>query len=149
MKEKALDKAMRLCSRSEKCAKDVKNKLLQWKVSANLHSDIITELYDKNFLNDARYAKSYVNDKINLSRWGKQKIFFALKLKEIPEDIIQQALDEVDTERYLNGLVTLLETKQKNLKADSDYEKMGKLIRYGQSRGFTMSEINIALNRIL
>lgn len=148
-KEKALQKAMRLCSRREKSAKDIKDKLKVWKVEEEFHLDIVNALYEGKFLDDNRYAQSYVNDKIYLSKWGKQKVFFSLKIKEIPEEIIQKAIDEVEEERYQAGLVKLLEAKQKSIKAISDYEKIAKLVRFGQSRGFTIDEVNKALNQIL
>lgn len=149
MKEKALRRAMQLCSRSEKSTKDIREKLKQWGVTEDLYESIITELREGKFLDAMRYARSYAHDKIYLSRWGKQKVFFALKIKEIEEGIIEQVLADIDSVRYEEGLRDLLETKKKSVKAKSDYEKMAKLIRFGQSRGFTMAEINKALNEIV
>lgn len=148
-KEKALHRAMQLCNRSEKCAKDIREKLSQWKVAENFHESIIADLYEGKFLDDMRYAQSYTHDKIYLSKWGRQKVYFGLKLKEIREEIIEKAVANIDEERYAEGLRELLEKKVKNVKAKSDYEKMAKLIRFGQGRGFTMSEINRALNQVV
>ncbi len=147
--KKGLQQAMRLCSRSEKCAKDIKDKLRQWQIDEEAHQEIIQQLYEQKFLDDVRYTECYVNDKIYLSKWGKQKVRFALKYKEISEFVIEDALALIDEERYLCGLEKLLASKRKTVKASTDYEKMAKLIRFGQSRGFTISEINKALNNVL
>lgn len=149
MKEKALQRAMRLCSRSEKSGKDIKEKLQQWGVPSELHEEIITQLYEQQFLDDKRYANSYVHDKIYLSKWGRQKVFFALKYKNIEEQIITKTIATIDEERYQEGLRHLLEKKAKSISAKNTYEQIAKLIRFGQSRGFTTAEINKALNEIL
>lgn len=148
-KQEALQKAMRLCSRSEKSPKDIREKLKQWNISASFHEEILEELHAKNFLNNMRYAQGYVHDKAYLNQWGKQKICFALRLKDIPQETIERAIATIDEQRYEEGLAKLLQTKQKTLKAASDYEKIAKLIRFGQGRGFTMAEINKALNHIV
>ncbi len=148
-KKKALQKAMRLCSRSEKCAKDIREKLFQWKIVSDWHDEIIEQLYEQKFLDDRRYVESYVHDKIYLSKWGKQKVRFSLQCKEINANVIEDALATIDEQRYLDGLEKLLESKKKTVKAPTDYERMAKLIRFGQSRGFGMEEINKALNNIL
>lgn len=148
-KEKALQKAMRLCSRSEKCAKDIREKLYQWEVPNEFYDEIIETLYDKNFINDKRYAECFANDKIYLSKWGKQKVRFSLKMKGISENLITNAIDTIDTARYNEILRKLLIAKKKTIKASSDYERLAKLIRYGQGRGFTATEINQALNGIV
>lgn len=149
MKEKGLQKAMRLCSRSEKSARDIRQKLQQWNIEKELHKEILKELYAANFLDDMRYAQGYVHDKVYLNKWGKQKVYFALKMKEVPEHIIEEAIATIDEQRYEEGLLNLLKTKEKSLKETSSYDKMTKLIRFGQSRGFTMTEINKALNNII
>lgn len=149
MKEKGLQKAMRLCSRSEKSALDIRQKLRQWDIEKGLHEEILKELYKANFLDDMRYAKGYVHDKVYLNKWGKQKVYFALKMKEIPEHIIEEAVATIDQKRYEEGVLSLLKNKEKSLKVASSYDKMAKLIRFGQSRGFTMTEINKALNNII
>ncbi|PID89264.1 MAG: RecX family transcriptional regulator [Bacteroidia bacterium] len=148
-RDRALRKAKNLCAKSEKCAKDIKEKLRQWEIPIEFYEEIIEALYAGKFLDDLRYAESYVHDKIYLSKWGKQKVAFSLRSKDIADVTIQQALQEIDSERYEKGLLELLQKKEKSVKAKSVYEKKAKLIRFGVSRGFSMSEIDKILNEIV
>ncbi len=112
-KKKALQKAMRLCRRSEKCAKDVREKLFHWKIASDWHDEIIAQLYEQNFLDDRRYVESYVHDKIYLNKWGKQKVRYALQLKGLLASLVNEILEEVDKERYELGLLNLLQIMKK------------------------------------
>ncbi len=148
-RDRALRKAKNLCARSEKCAKDIREKLCQWKTPVEFYEEIIEILYAGKFLDDLRYAESYVHDKIYLSKWGKQKVAFSLRMKNIADVTIEQALQEIDNECYEKGLLELLQKKERSVKAKSVYEKKAKLIRFGVSRGFSMSEIDKILNEII
>ncbi len=147
-KDKALRKAKHLCAKSEKCAKDIREKLRQWGTPVEFYEEIVEALYAGKFLDDLRYAESYVHDKIYLSKWGKQKVVFSLRMKNIPDVTVEKALQEVDSERYEKGLLELLQKKERSVKARNAYEKKAKLIRFGISRGFSMSEIDKILNEI-
>ncbi len=149
VRDRALRKAKNLCARSEKCAKDIRAKLRQWETPVEFYEEIIEALYAGKFLDDLRYAESYVHDKIYLSKWGKQKVAFSLRMKNVADVTIEQALQEVDSERYEKGLLELLQKKERSVKARNAYEKKAKLIRFGMSRGFSTSEIDKALNKII
>ncbi|HEX5112803.1 MAG TPA: RecX family transcriptional regulator, partial [Saprospiraceae bacterium] len=63
---------MQYCAKAEHCTQDVVSKLNAWKVDESEVESILEQLRNENFINDARYAKAYVNDKWKLDRWGKK-----------------------------------------------------------------------------
>ena len=70
----------------------------------------------------------------------------ALWQKHIDEDIRKRVLSEVSDEEYLNVLRPLLKQKQRSVKAQSDYERNQKLIRFAVGRGFTFDIIRQCLD---
>lgn len=144
----ALSKAMAICSKAEKCVSDIQIKLDEWGIeSADAHNIIKTLILEK-FIDQERYARYFVRDKFRFNQWGKVKIVFMLKSKKIPAALIDEALQEINYETYLELLVRLLKDKAKKTKFVNEYDKKGKLIRFAQSKGFEFEEINEALKSI-
>jgi len=132
---KYLTKAMQWCSHTERCKTDLKQKLRQWKAPAYLYDPIADELQNENFIDENRYANAYVSDKFRFNKWGKTKIYHALKQKQIPEKFISQALQTIDDEDYIATARTLM--KEKNRQIDDEYQKRKqKVFRFMATRGF-------------
>ena len=106
----------------------------------------MARLVKERYVDDERYARAFVKDKVRYNKWGRRKVEQALWQKHIDEDISQQALDEVDDEEYLNVLRPLLKQKIKSIKAENDYERNQKLVRFALGRGFTFDIIKQCLD---
>ena len=50
--------------------------------------------------------------------------------------MIQEALTEIDDEKYIEVLRELIDSQRKKIKGKSEYEVKGKLYNYALSRGF-------------
>ena len=97
------------------------------------------------FVDDERYTRAFVNDKIKYNQWGRRKIEQALWAKGISRDIQKSVLDEVDEEEYIKVLRPLLKSKERSISARNEFERQMKLIRFAQSRGFSMEQIERCL----
>ena len=102
-------------------------------------------MIEERYIDEERYARAFVKDKILYSKWGRRKIAQALWMKHIDEHIQQQVLDDVDDEEYLRVLRPLIRSKQRSTRAESTYELNTKLIRFGMSRGFSVDLIKRCL----
>lgn len=140
-KQHALSQLMAMCSKCEKCTDDVKQKLNDWDISATETAEIIDILQKEQFINDERYAAFYVRDKFRFNKWGRIKISYMLKSKNISPQLIKKSLDEISEKDYTETLGTLLREKSKSIKTDDEYERKSKLIRFAQSRGFEFEVI--------
>jgi len=138
-----LEKARRYCLRGEKCRNDLQKKLFQWQIPSQLHETIINTMIDERFIDESRFARSFVNDKCYLSKWGKIKIRYALSGKQIPVALINKALTEIDMNKYRNILQELAENKQKQIaKKESDpWNTKQKRYAFLAQRGFESYEI--------
>ena len=134
--DQVLDKMAKYCAYQERCVKEVRDKLKTFEISEEEKTKILEYLLDNRFVNDERFAKSFVRGKINQSGWGVNKIRFHLVQKGIAKEIIDEALSQTDEEVYRQRLIDILQTKVKTVKADSDFEKKRKLAAYAMQKGF-------------
>lgn len=135
-----------LCARSEHCQYEMTEKMRRWELGNDLQARVIARLVSERYVDDERYARAFVKDKIIYNKWGRRKIEQALWQKHIDEDIRQQVLDEVDDEEYLSVLRPLLKQKRRTTKANSDYEMNQKLMRFALGRGYTFDLIRQCLD---
>ena len=134
-----LDKMAKYCAYQERCVKDVVEKLKSFDLPQSEKDLILNYLVENRFVNDERFAKSFVRGKINQSGWGLNKIRFHLMQKGIDKEIINEAIGNTDEEVYRQRLVEILQVKSKSIKSESDFEKKRKLAAYAIQRGFEAS----------
>ena len=134
--DQVLDKIAKYCAYQERCVKEVRDKLKTYCISQEDKNKIIDYLLDNHFVDDKRFAKSFVRGKINQSGWGLNKIRFHLAQKGIAKDIIDEAMEQTDEEVYRQRLMDILKTKSKTVKAENDFEKRRKLAAYAMQKGF-------------
>lgn len=139
--EEARLKAEAYCSMAERCTDDVLRKLGQWGTPEDTHGAIVDALREEKYIDDRRYAVAFVRDKYRFNQWGRIKISQALRVKHVALEDISAALEEIDEEEYESILVSLLLKKRQGIKANSDYERNGKMIRFAASHGYEMGEI--------
>ena len=139
--EVARNKAEAYCSASEHCRADVLLKLQQWGAPDDAWELILKHLEEEKYIDDQRYATFFVRDKYRFSQWGRIKISQALRMKHVVSEYIHTALEEIDEEEYTSVLISLLQKKQRSVKAANDYERNGKIIRFALSHGYDMGEI--------
>jgi regulatory protein len=143
--KKALVKAQNLCASQEKCKSDIRKKLYDWNIKPDDIENIIDQLTESKFIDETRYAEYFVRDKFRFNKWGRIKIEFALKQKQIPQEIIRKALSEINETEYCESLKNELIKKHKSIKDTEPYKIKEKLLRFAQSRGY---EPEISLREI-
>ena len=135
-----------ICAQAEHCEQEMRDKMKRWEIDETVQNRIIDRLTKERYIDNERYARAFVKDKIRYNKWGRRKVQQALWMKRIDNDIQQRVLDEIDEKEYLDVLRPLLKQKRKSIKADSDYELNQKLVRFALSRGFTFDIIRQCLN---
>ena len=135
-----------LCAQAEHCQQEMRDKMRRWEIDETVQNRIIDRLIKERYVDDERYARAFVKDKIRYNKWGRRKVQQALWQKRIDADIQQRVLDEIDEKEYLDILRPLLKQKRKSIKAESDYELNQKLVRFALGRGFGFDIIRQCLN---
>ena len=145
MKQKTEQEALitltALCAASEHCQQEMLDKMNRWQLPEEEQAHVMEYLVKNKYIDEERFTRAFVMDKILYNKWGRRKIEQALWLKRIPKEIQTKILDETDENEYLNVLRPLLNSKRRSIKANNDYELNMKLIKFALSRGFTFDLI--------
>lgn len=147
-KEQVLVKLTSLCAKSEYCTEDMRNKMKRWEIDAHIQDEVIDYLIEERYIDDARFTRAFVKSKIQYNKWGINKIKEALYLKHISQDVYEPILNEIENDNYKETLLNLLSHKIKSVKANTEYEKKGKLIRFALQRGFTMEQAMSCIEKL-
>ncbi len=132
-----LNKARKYCSYQERCIAEIKSRLIEWKASERTIEMIIQTLEKEDYINEERYAISFALGKLRNNKWGKNKIFYAMSQKRIPEIYIQMGLNEIDDEEYINTLKFIISSKKIDEK--DEFKRNNKMVRYAVQKGFQAS----------
>ncbi|MXV52299.1 RecX family transcriptional regulator [Pedobacter sp. HMF7647] len=135
-KNEAVSKIESYCAYQERSQKEVRYKLIDLGIYGEDLETIISDLIQQNFLNEERFAKAYALGKFRMKQWGKIKIRQGLKLKGVPEKLIQKALKQIDDDDYYQTLATLLDKKTLQTVAKNPIQNRYKLSQYATAKGY-------------
>ena len=145
----AVQRLEALCARSERASGDLRRKLQTWGIPADVAEKILDDLRRRRFLDDGRFARSFVHDKLMYDRWGRIKIRMYLKQKQVPSEEIDAALSDIDMETYVGILDRLLRAKARTLSPDLEPRlRREKIARFGIARGFEPQLVFKALREL-
>lgn len=119
----ALKKLQRYCAYQDRCHQEVRTKLLSLQVYGDDLEQIMAELVSDNFLNEQRFAESYVRGKFRIKKWGRIKIKMELKKRRISDYCIRKGMKEIEEEEYLQTLQTLINKKKADVVGKSNPKK--------------------------
>ncbi len=143
--KEATIKLMQFCAYRDRSQKEVEEKLREMRMIPEACEQITIQLMRENFLNEERFAHSFVRGKFRIKKWGRIKIKQELKQRDISAPLIKSAFTEIDESEYFTTLEAVAKKKLKLIKKVNPYKKKQKLIAYLQQRGF---EIPIILDVI-
>ena len=146
--EKAYARMARICSQKECAPFDVVRKLRRMDLPEPVIDKIIDRLKKGKYIDEKRFIRSYIHDKLHFNKWGRRKIVLSLKQKQLPQELIERVFSEFSDDSFGESLQPVLEKKWKTIKGKSDYEKRGKLIRYALARGFSMEEVMVCMKKM-
>jgi regulatory protein len=137
-KEQALQKLRHYCGYQERCHQEVKEKLYDLGVRKNEHDEIISTLIEENYLNEERFAIAFAGGKFRVKQWGRVKIKYELKQRQVSEYSIKKAMKQIEEKEYLAVLKKLVDDKYASLKAEQYLVRKKKTMDYLIQRGFEM-----------
>lgn len=128
-------KAADYCSMQEHCCSEVEQKLRLWQTEEPMIAGIISRLLNEGFINEKRYASAFARGKFRNLQWGRVKIRFELRQKKIPATIINQALEDLGEEEYMQVLKEIVDKKLKSLGGRTRGNQL-KAMRFAAGKGF-------------
>lgn len=134
--QEATKKLEHYCAYQERCHQEVRQKLESMHMIPKVIDVIIVHLLQHNFLNEARFAKTFVSGKFRIKRWGRHRLTLELKRKGISKVNINQSLAEIRNEEYIEVFNDLAEKKANSITETNKFKKRKKIIDYLLYRGW-------------
>lgn len=138
-------KAAAFCAYQERCISEIREKMYEWKVESEDATQIIEKLIEEKYIDEERFAKLYAGSKFRTKKWGKLKIRYMLKQKNIPNTLIIKGLQEINPETYYEVLQELALQKKEAMKSNFD---KAKLYNHLISKGYENDLVREAINEL-
>lgn len=143
--QEAFAKLSALCARAEHSSGEMLQKMRDWYIDQSAQERVLARLQDMGFIDDERYARAYIADKMRYNQWGRRKIAQGLWQKGVDRTVYDPLLREIERDEFIAILRPLLEAKRRTVRAESPYEQRMKLVRFAVGRGFDLDEIEACL----
>jgi regulatory protein len=147
-KEQALQKLRHYCGYQERSHSDVKEKLYNLGVWKKEHDEIISTLIEGNYLNEERFAMAFARGKFRMKQWGRVKIKYELKQKQVSDYSIKKAIKQIDEEEYRATLHKLAEERYASLKGEQYLIRKKKTMDHLLQKGYEMELIRPIIETI-
>lgn len=142
-KEQAHQKAKHYCAYQERCHSEVKEKLYGFGLRKTEVEELLSKLIEEDYLNEERFAVQFAGGRFRMKQWGRVKIKYELKQKQVSEYVIRKALKTIDEDDYQSTLFKLYEQKQQQLSSEKNiFIKKRKLQDYLLQKGYELQLIN-------
>lgn len=143
--QEALQKLSKYCVYQDRCHQEVETKLKSMNMIPEARAKIISELIKHDFLNEERFAMSYVRGKFNQKGWGRIRLKQELKRREISEYLRRKAINQIKENDYLEKLSALAQKKYTQLGKDNSWASKAKLKNHLIYKGY---ELHLILDEI-
>ncbi len=134
-------KMQKYCAYQDRCHSEVRNKLLQLKVYGDDLENIMSDLIQQDYLNEERFACSYVRGKYRMKKWGRDKILMELKKRRISAYCIKKGMAEIDEEEYLQNLESLFVKYKAQYDGQPEFVKKQKVYGALRRKGYGNDEV--------
>ena len=142
-----LEKMRSYCMYQERSIQEVKKKLTCLQVISKTKSKIINHLIDDDYLNEVRFAKSFIQGKLRIKKWGRIKLNYELRIRGVKKFIIDEQINKISNDDYYDYFNEFSNNKIKILKGSKDQKKRS-FINYFTYRGWENNLIYEKLNEI-
>lgn len=138
-------KYLNIKMRSEK---EIRKYLSKCEIKNNIINEIVSRLKKEGYINDAIYAKSYINDQINLKINGPYKIMNDLKKLGIKEEIINKNIQIFTKEMQIEKIKKYIDKQVKINRKKSIYILKNNLLTNLVNLGYERNDITYELDSI-
>ena len=147
--DQAFQKAKHYCAYQERCHSEVKEKLYGFGLHKKEVEELLAQLIEENYLNEERFALQFAGGRFRIKHWGRMKIKYELKQKQVSEYCIKKALASIDEKDYLKTLQKLFDEKLKTLKSERNiFIKKRKLQDHLLQRGFEAGLVRNVISKM-
>jgi regulatory protein len=127
-RERAIELGYRAVSYRDRTVAELRTFLERKRVEPEAIAVAVEELTVAGFLDDARYARRFAEDKRELERWGSERIARDLHRRGVPPDLIDQAVFDRSHHSELATAMLLLEQRVPPPRDDRERDRAWRLL---------------------
>ncbi len=145
---KVINYALNLLSYRQRSEKEMYNALKRKNFEDYYIKNAMNYCRENRYLDDKTFTESFIRDKINLSKFGPERIRYELILKGIPKNIIDDLLI-LDYDEQYESAMNLALKKLSSYKKDDRNSIYRKLSGFLQRKGYSYDIISKVMKEIL
>ncbi len=135
------ERIRRYCAYQERCTDEVEKKLKEWSLPEQKIHGMIGSLRKEGFLDDERFLRSFVGGKLRINHWGRIRIRYELRCRNIPANLVESALNEINPETYRDIIKMLVVKKRKEIMGRKAQDSRQKILNFVVGKGFEFEEV--------
>lgn len=147
--DEALNVLRRYCAYQERCHQDVRKKLKSMHMVEEAIDHITVKLIEEDYLNESRFARTFVSGKFRIKKWGKNRLSSELQKKGLSKFTINKAISEIDPREYSETFNSLASKRLASLKEDNILKRKRKLADYLLYRGWEPALVYEKVNQLI
>lgn len=148
--EQALQKLRHYCGYQERCHQEARDKLYSLGLRKPEVEAAIATLIEEDRLNEERFASQFAGGRFRLKSWGKIKIRYELKQKQVSDYCIGKALSAIDEADYQQTLIDQATRKWASLAQEPDpFTRRRKVQDYLLQKGYEPDRIIAAIATVI
>lgn len=142
---------LKLLGQRDHARKELLTKALRKDYSREVILNVLDELEEKGYIDDAGFARKYAADKYHLNSWGPAKIKAKLFKKGIHRTVAERSIQKVFKNEDLEETFIHLVSKRKRhfLKEQHLLKRKKKVISYLASKGYYSSGIYRCIDKLM
>lgn len=140
---------LRLLGRRDHASFELVRKCRSKGYKENWIQEVIAQLSDKGYINNAAFAQKFAHDKFEFNNWGAQKIRIELMRKGLQKDDINSAVNEIDKEDQIKKMDHLFEKSRLKFMRVEPSKRRKKIFDFFIRKGFSSDLILSSLDKYL
>jgi regulatory protein len=110
-RQRAFERALKSISVRERTESEVRAFLMQRGYEAPVIADVVRALREERLVDDAGYARRFVEDRRLLDQWGSERIARDLERRGVAAELVEAALAGIDAQDELGTAIELLDRR--------------------------------------
>lgn len=144
--EQVLEKMERYCAYRDRCRRETAEKLRSFGLAEDENEEIMRRLEDGRFLDEERFARSFVRGKYRIKKWGETRLRSELAARGIPGALIEKAVGEINREEYRENFKKLFDARVRRAGGLDTQQQKAAVYNYLYAKGYPAGMILDAFN---
>lgn len=144
---RATNQAIRLLSFRPRSRRELEDRLTRKGYEAPAVEQAISRLAEYGYIDDAEFAQYWIENRAQHRPRGKRMLASELRSKGVPQDVVDQALDDSELDEFGDAL-RLAEHRSRQLADLEPQVRRRRLISFLQRRGFNWGVVRDVLKEI-